>query len=364
MKSILFITAFPPNQQTAGQNYTRNLLNDLAESNAVDLIYFDYVAHKVQIAPAVRILRRYSATKISKFFSALKIPFIHPFFTCRFHYRLLVYLFTNASNYDILYLDFSQMFIYSLFVRHPRKILMAHDVILQKFSRRDGLLSNLRCVFVRISENYLLKSATEVYCFSVKDALLLKENYKVNAEVVSFYFDKYIDLVDITSLEISDYFILYGAWNRPENENGLLWFFQNVYEHLVSIRIKIIGPNLSPNALNTIKKFKNVEYLGFVKNPYEYIFKSQGLIAPVFEGAGVKVKVLEALACGTDVIGTDVALEGIEISDSDGFIFRANTVNDFVKNIQRHKMVSIYNKENVRLQFYNCYPPEKFVNYL
>ena len=39
--------------------------------------------------------------------------------------------------------------------------------------------------------------------------------------------------------------------------------------------------------------------------------RSRALIAPLFKGAGVKVKVVEALCCGTPVLGTSVALEGI-----------------------------------------------------
>ena len=45
------------------------------------------------------------------------------------------------------------------------------------------------------------------------------------------------------------------------------------------------------------------------------IANSRALIAPVFSGAGVKVKVLEALACGTPVVGTDIAFEGIVKAD-------------------------------------------------
>jgi len=34
---------------------------------------------------------------------------------------------------------------------------------------------------------------------------------------------------------------------------------------------------------------------------------SKALISPLFTGAGIKVKVIEALACGIPVIGTDIA---------------------------------------------------------
>ena len=56
--------------------------------------------------------------------------------------------------------------------------------------------------------------------------------------------------------------------------------------------------------------------LGFVDNPYKIMSESLGLIAPLFHGAGIKVKVIESLACGTPVIGTEVAFEGIDFIEN------------------------------------------------
>ena len=57
--------------------------------------------------------------------------------------------------------------------------------------------------------------------------------------------------------------------------------------------------------------------LGFVENPYGYIAEAQGLIAPLFHGAGIKVKVVEALALGGEDLCADLGCprtkEGTEI---------------------------------------------------
>ena len=50
---------------------------------------------------------------------------------------------------------------------------------------------------------------------------------------------------------------------------------------------------------------------GFVANPAELFSHCTLAIAPLLQGAGVKFKVLEALAAGVPVIGTPVACEGI-----------------------------------------------------
>ena len=47
---ILFITAFPPNQKTAGQDYTRRLILDLVDKgNAISLFYTEYPNHLVEL---------------------------------------------------------------------------------------------------------------------------------------------------------------------------------------------------------------------------------------------------------------------------------------------------------------------------
>lgn len=57
---------------------------------------------------------------------------------------------------------------------------------------------------------------------------------------------------------------------------------------------------------------KNIKIAGFVENPVAEIAKCQALVAPLHKGAGVKVKVIDALSSGTSVVGTDVTFEGIE----------------------------------------------------
>jgi hypothetical protein len=49
MNRILFITAFPPNRKTAGQNYSKELLNSLKDTFDIDLISFSYPNHDIEI---------------------------------------------------------------------------------------------------------------------------------------------------------------------------------------------------------------------------------------------------------------------------------------------------------------------------
>ncbi len=91
-----------------------------------------------------------------------------------------------------------------------------------------------------------------------------------------------------------------------------------------------------------------MELLGFVENPYPVLAGARALIAPLFQGAGVKFKVLEALACGTTVVGTEIALEGIAADPGEELI-RCTTGQDFITEINKQAAASRTAEEKDRL---------------
>ena len=349
MKRILFITAFPPNNQTAGQNYTRLLLNDISADNRVDVIYFKYRTHAIDIDKSL-VIEEVDLSLPLKIAAILMFPFIFPLFVKRFKLRLLFYIRKIKNNYDILYFDFSQVCIYSLFIKHHCKMLMIHDVMYQKYGREKRF--KIFLPFIKFSERLILNSGTEVLCFSEKDKKLLRELYQCDSTQVSFYLDDALRSIDIEKLDIENYFSFYGAWNRPENMNGLIWFLKNVYIYLpLSVNFKIIGGGMSDDIKKEISSYPNIEYLGFIDNPYPIICQSQALIAPLFSGAGVKVKVIEALATGTPVIGTSIAMEGLEFLKEYSVMYDAETADDYISILSNWSKITHSEKTRIRNLF-------------
>jgi hypothetical protein len=177
MKKILFITAFVPGRKGAGENFSRQLINDLAERNNVDLIFSRYkhddeYEYERQNVTVVRTFRNSSLIKI---LNCILFPFIYPLFSVRFNFFRLFYVINliKKNRYDLMVLDFSQTFIYSRFLKKIPKIFYAHDVIAQRYSRsgRKTLDS-----FVRASEKYVLKSKpSRIFVPSEKDRTLISQ---------------------------------------------------------------------------------------------------------------------------------------------------------------------------------------------
>jgi len=366
MKKILFVTAFPPNRLTAGQNYTRQLLNDLSQMYDIDLIYFKYNEHPLELNNNIHVLLAVSNSIWTKAANILKLLFIHPFFTARFNLSIVRLLKRKSKDYDIVYFDFSQIFVYSLFVNHPHKIMMCHDIITQKYLRYKNSGLNISFSFVKTSEKALLKHANEIFCFSQKDAELAKAFFNLKIEPVSFYIDKSLSELSYDDIEFNNSYVLYAAWNRKENEEGLKWFIENILPFIDNTNILIMGPSLSEVILKKISLYRNVKHMGFVDNPYSVLMQSKALLAPIFNGAGVKVKVIESLATGTPVIGTNIAFEGIENINLNNWkaLNLFNTAKELIQLL--NNFPSLEKKERIKLKsiFNMTYTSEKLINKL
>lgn len=363
MKKMLIVTPFIPGNQTAGQHYTLNLINDLARDVSIDICCFKYTkdAPYLPAVTGVRVAKTIIISAIRKMINCCKLPFLHPLFTCRFEFLIALFLFRRRNDYDCFYFDFSQTFIYSLFVPGTKKYLMFHDVIAQKYSRRRGWHNRVNYFLAKFTERIVLHlSGGTAVCFSDKDGRILRELYGVEAHQVDLYLGNDVQNLDYHQVEYTGRFAFFGAWSRPENLNGLIWFLDAVLPLLSDeIHFVIIGGGLSPVVQERIRQLPNITMTGFLDNPYPTLAGCAGLVAPLFQGAGVKVKVLEALACGTPVIGTGIALEGIELVEG-AMLMHCEKAEDFAVSIKSMLKLDTTTKLRLRENFLSCYPKHLF----
>ena len=345
MKKLLYITAFPPNQKTGGQTFSLNALNELSQNYLIDILYFSYPEHICEIVEKNNVI---SVTEVNiKKFDFIKKFWIHPLFTRRFNRNILRRIQTEANKYDVLYFDFSQVALYSLYIQHPNKILRMHDVLYQKFSRKNFLLEK----WVTSTEKKLLKSFNKVFVPSIKDVDLLKKVYGLEA----FYTNEYLKPIEFPQIvEQKRHFVFYGYWKRSENTDGLIWFIEKVLPLVKSTyKILVIGGGLSTEIKEKYLTAKGIDYLGFVDNPLNIILESSAVLVPLFQGAGIKVKVIDSFTVGTPVIGTDLAFEGLP--DIQGLSYCTNDEVEFAKFINEFSPLSYDEKINKAKRFDDNY---------
>jgi glycosyltransferase involved in cell wall biosynthesis len=329
-----------------------SLLRDISTRYQIDLIYFKFKNETyLPVNSNIKVVKACSMRPLNRVIHFLQLPFFHPIFSSRFSFSILRMMrkMIRENTYDLVYFDFSQVFIYNYFLDHPRKYLMAHDILVQKYEREG---SQLIRHWVSTCERRLLSGA-HIQTFSVKDQTIVKQLYKLDAEVVHFYISSQILELDVSSLQQENCFCFFAAWHRPENSEGLRWFIQHVLPRTENVKYLIIGINLPEDILKSISENSKIQYTGFVDNPYTLIATSRALIAPLFKGAGIKVKVVESLCCGTPVLGTGIALEGIP--DIAGNMIRCENDIEFASAILSFDLATERKVafRNLFLRFYN-----------
>jgi hypothetical protein len=337
MQKLLFLTAFPPNCRSGGQVFSLNVIQELAQRYEVDVVYFEYPNHicDKKIYDISKSVKSYPI-RMRNIFNHL---FIHPMFTRRFDKNILEYLKKVASEYSILFFDYSQTGLYACYLDHPYKIIRMHDVLYQKYLRKNAILA----FWIKTTEYKIMKNVQRTFVPSKKDSDIIKDVYKLDVlyaydKIKNFNFSKF-------SKELNR-FIFYGLWSRNENLKGLIWFIKKVYpliEKDLGIDFTIIGSGLSERIERKyIASNSGINYWGFVDDPLEIIYKSRAVIAPLFAGAGVKIKVIDAFTTGTPVIGTDLAFEGLPVVKNLVYLAKkpkeyANFINNFQEISYREK---------------------------
>ncbi len=349
-KSILMITAFPPCSRTAGQNYTKRVIEELVRSDYdVSLISFEYPGHAMEVPDTVHILKVCRPNMLN----CIKHITYHPFFTKRYDSKLVRYIQKISNMYDLVYFDFSQVMIYSIFLKHPLKLFMCHDIIYQRYSRRK---IPFNVYLIKKTESRILNHGDRIFTFSKKDCKLLEKNYNVNSQPVNFYLktDKSFKYDGVETK--ANLFCFYGAWNRKENIESLIWFINKVSKRIVpKIKYIVIGGGMDEKNKLKIESDKRFKVIGYVDNPLNEIAKCQALIAPLKKGAGVKVKVVDTLTTGTPVIGTDVSFEGIGDNSNITLFKHATKIEDYINILNGWQFVDKKVKELAAEEFYNRY---------
>ncbi len=363
MKKILFLTPHLPSKRAGGENFTRLLLEELSKSNKIDLLYYRYDDDPKYECPNlnVRVVKEIANSTTLKLKNFINYPFLHPIFTVRFNKAVLrgIRELVEKNHYDLLYLDHSQMALYGKYFPNIKKILMSHDVMAQRYSRQGNFLSR---IWVLRGEKLVMNIPNiTVFSFSEKDRKIIRDQYNIDSKVTNFYLDKLVKNALPTNIIKRIVFI--GKWNRADNFDGLKWFFDEVYRKINSdFSIVIIGKWLPSDFVERLKLYSNVEYLGFVDNPYDIISNSAATISPIFSGAGVKVKVVESLACGTPVIGGSIAFEGIS-NEFEDFMIHADTPEEYADRINNMD-ISLESRRDFKKNFLENYQRQLISTYI
>jgi sugar transferase, PEP-CTERM/EpsH1 system associated len=129
--------------------------------------------------------------------------------------------------------------------------------------------------------------------------------------------------------------IFVGAMDYQPNINGVVWFCEHVWPHVIAARpdatFAIVGRNPSP-AVRRLASLSGVEVTGSVPDVRPYLGTAQVVVVPLLIARGVQNKVLEAMAMTKPVIASPQALEGLSV-DSGVHVLSATTADEWRERI-------------------------------
>jgi glycosyltransferase involved in cell wall biosynthesis len=175
-----------------------------------------------------------------------------------------------------------------------------------------------RALAVFIANFFAERKATRLsdkrICLTERDSRLLKKLYGKGATHISpMALEDKRPAASITppldEVE-TEPFALFVGGNFYANREGIAWFVRNVTPR-VDIKVCVVGKGMEDMRAQ-LQIPGRVEVIGPVDSLAEWYRSARFVIAPIFDGSGMKTKVAEALMYGKRVVGTPEAFSGYE----------------------------------------------------
>ncbi|MBY0549947.1 MAG: glycosyltransferase family 4 protein [Candidatus Obscuribacterales bacterium] len=105
-----------------------------------------------------------------------------------------------------------------------------------------------------------------------------------------------------------------GVLRTNTNVHAICWFAKNVWPLVLNeepdAKLLIVG-RAPRSEVTALHGRNNIDVIGEVPDPAEYIARAAVCVNPVLAGAGMQNKLLEFMASGKPIVATPVAIEGI-----------------------------------------------------
>jgi len=216
--------------------------------------------------------------------------------------------------------------------------------IIRKYSdapivlRSQNLEMNIMKRFAEAQKNIIIKKFAELQyhkfmkfepqtCNKFDDCIMISEedknsllsfNPSLNVIAITAGIDE--NLLSFEKKEVIPYSLVHiGHTDWYPNYDGLLWFCENVMIEIIKIlpeiKLFIYGGG-NTHKFPIPKKLSNyVINKGFVPDLWSELQDKALAIVPLRIGGGIRIKILELLATGTNIITTSIGKEGIDITD-------------------------------------------------
>ena len=201
-----------------------------------------------------------------------------------------------------------------------------------------------------LAERKAVRHSDRLICLSERDRGLLKRVYgRAGTDVCPMAVRDALPATWPPAEQPRDGYALFVGGSFYANRAGIQWFVRHVAPR-IALRTCVVGRGLE-NLRAELELPGKVEVVGEVDDLAAWYAGAKVVIAPIFDGSGMKTKVAEALMFGKKVIGTPDAFAGYEAvahevgrtcRTADEFVAAIDDVDSFVTAPFDPKMRALY----------------------
>ncbi len=218
--------------------------------------------------------------------------------------------------------------------------------------------------------SYLKKIDKKGYFLSMvsqADTDYLKDKWGVRTEVIPNGVDLSLFERTLSAGPRKPIAIFTGIMNYRPNIDTAINFAENIFplvrKYNPQIEFHVVGMGPTEEVL-ALERIEGVKVLGMVPSMQPYLENASVFVCPMRLGAGIKNKILSAMAAELPIVATTMGVAGVEIKDGEHFLLRndnvsfAKAVLDVVEGtIDTTKLIE--NAKNKSIQSYSWEPLAK-----
>ncbi len=283
------------------------------------------------------------------------------YFVSRFFFRRFTNALTDilkAEKYDIVLLEGLFMAVYLPVIRKhsgAKVVLRAHNIEHVIWTRHIAQeRSAVKRWYLTIQNKRLKKFELQV--FNSVDAIIpiTKTDEK---KIMELGCDKplFTCITGIMPIEYADLgktpqkkntVFYFGSMDWLPNQEAVTWFLNNcwseVQKAVPDARFVIAGRGMPLHFFHI--NLPGVVIMEEVEEPITFYHQHQVMVVPLWSGSGLRIKIVEGMACGKAIVSTSIGAEGINCQNGNDILI-ADDAADFIK-----KVVLLLTNEERRLQ--------------
>lgn len=250
---------------------------------------------------------------------------------------------TRANRFDVVQIEHTTMGQYADDVYFSKKILLLHDlhadISYRDFETSRGLFKRFcKSISYRKIKNYELKAIrkfNKIITVSERDKEILNRRLSdINISVFPFWKNMFISKKEIKTND-NQFLLFTGNMERRDNLDSATFFSHKIFpivsKQFSDIKFYIVG-GVPGGKFKNIVENTNTKITGYVDDIEEYYNRCKIFVAPIRLGAGIKFKIINAMAAAKPVVTTSLGNEGIGgVSDKDLVI--ADSSEEFAQKI-------------------------------